>query len=134
MVQINFICRVKSNGAGYTNGFGIEIEGLSPSQIESVSGTAYLHHYISLEVNGVESGQDNVVIIFMDDADNFLQERTVSIDLTNPVTTATLGEAPFNSFLIINKERHKEVHLPNYSRTNLGTNVSTTDGINSDVD
>lgn len=133
-VQLDFICRVKANGAGFDNGFGIEIEGLAPDQVESVNGTAYTYDYISLNPNGTEANQDNTVVIFTDNADNFLSERTVSIKLTQPVSTDVLGVAPFNPFIIINQERHKEVHLPNRNRTNLGTNVSITDGINSDID
>lgn len=133
-VQLDFICRVKANGAGFDNGFGIEIEGLTPDQVESVNGAAYTYDYISLNSNGTEANQDHAVVIFTDNADNFLTERTVSIKLTQPLSTDVLGVAPFNPFIIINQERHKEVHLPNRNRTNLGTNVSITDGINSDID
>lgn len=133
-VQIDFVCRVKANGAGYTNGFGIQLDKLSPDQIQSVSGASFSHNYISLNSNGTELNQEKAVIIFTDDADNFLTERTVSIKLTTPISTEALGAAPFNPFIIINKERHKEVHLPTMPRTSLGTNVSIADGINSDVD
>ncbi len=134
VVQVDFICRVKANGAGYTNGLGVQLDNLSPSQIESVSGTEYSHNYISLNPNGTEADQDKAVVIFTDDADNFLTERTVTVKLTNPMSTEALGAAPFNPFLIINKERHKEVHLPSMIRTDLGTNISIAEGINSDVD
>jgi LruC domain-containing protein len=133
-VQLDFICRVKANGAGFNNGFGIEIEGLTPNQVESVSGTEYTYDYISFNSNGTEADQDNAVIIFTDNADNFLSERTVSIRFTEPISTDNLGVAPFNPFIIINQERDKEVHLPYRNRTNLGTNMSITDGINSDID
>ena len=134
VVQVDFICRVKANGAGYDNGFGIEIDGLLPNQVESVTGTTYSSDYITLNANGTEANQNKAVIILTDNADNFLNERTVSITLTAPVSTSELGVAPFNPFIIINQERHKEVHLPNRDRTNLGTNVSISEGINSDVD
>ncbi|BAO75980.1 LruC domain-containing protein [Winogradskyella sp. PG-2] len=134
VVQVDLICRVKANGAGYDNGFGIEIDGLLPDQVESVTGTTYSSDYITLNANGTEANQDKAVIILTDNADNFLNERTVSITLTAPVSTSELGVAPFNPFIIINQERHKEVHLPNRDRTNLGTNVSISEGINSDID
>ena len=63
-----------------------------------------------------------------------MTETTVSIKFTSPISTEALGAAPFNPFMIINKERHKEVHLPFRNKTNLGTNVSISDGINSDPD
>ena len=134
VVQLDFICRVKANGAGYDNGFGIELEGISPDQVESINGTTYSFEYISLNSNGTEANQDNAVIIFTDNADNFLSERTVTVKFTEPISTDNLGVAPFNPFIIINQERQKEVHLPYRSRTNLGINVSVTDGINSDAD
>ena len=111
-VQLDFICRVKANGAGFNNGFGIEIEGVAPNQVQSVSGTTYTYDYISFNSNGTEADQDNAVIIFTDNADNFLIERTVSIKFTEPISTDNLGTAPFNPFIIINQERDKEVHLP----------------------
>ena len=133
-VQLDFVCRVKANGAGYNNGFGMEITGISTDQIESVNGTTYTHNYLSFNPNGTEANQDNVVVIFTDDADNFLSERTVSIKFKEPISTEKLGVAPFNPFIIINQDRQKEVHLPNMSRTSLGSNVTISDGINSDPD
>ncbi len=133
-VQLDFICNVKSAGAGYNNGFGIEIEGLDPSQVESVTGVTYTYDYISLNSNGTEANQENAVIIFTDNSDNFLTERTVSIKLTEPINTEVLGAAPFNPFIIINQERQKEVHLPYRNMTSLGVNVGINEGINSDSD
>ena len=45
--------------------------------------------------------------------------NTVTVVFTNPIATARLV-APFNPFLIINKRRVKEVHLPNKAVTSLG--------------
>lgn len=133
-VQIDFKCYVKSHGAGFNNGFGIEFKNISPSQVESVTGANYSHSYIQNNANGTEANQTNAVVIFTDDADNFLTETTVSIKFTSPISTEALGAAPFNPFMIINKERGKEVHLPYYSKTDLGDGISATDGINSDPD
>tara|TARA_R110000787_G_scaffold280945_5_gene391981 strand:- start:1989 stop:3995 length:2007 start_codon:yes stop_codon:yes gene_type:complete len=133
-VQVDFICRVKSNGAGYTNGLGIEIEGLSPSLVESVTGTFFTENYIVLESNGTEANQQNTVIIFSDNVDNLLNETTISIKLTQPISTDVLGVAPFNPFIIINKNRDKEVHLPKAHITSLGNNIFNVDGVNRDPD
>ena len=133
-VQVDFICRVKSNGAGYTNGLGIEIEGLSPSLVESVSGTFFTENYIVLESNGTEANQENAVIIFSDNVDNLLNETTISIKFTQPISTDVLGVAPFNPFIIINKNRDKEVHLPKAHITSLGNNIFNVDGVNRDPD
>jgi LruC domain-containing protein len=119
-VQIDFICNVGSNYANFTNAFGIELEGVDPSQVGSVTGNNITENYLTFNANGTESGQDNAVIIFTDNTDNFLTETTVSITLNTPISTSTLGAAPFNPFIIANKERAKEIHLAGYNKTNLG--------------
>ncbi len=134
VVQIDLICRVKSNLAGYTNGIGIEIEGLVPDQIESVLGTEFTENYINLNSNGTEANQETAVIILADNADNLLEETTISIILKNPITTESLGEAPFNPFIIANMIRENEIHLPYNNTTNLGNNLVQTDGQNNDSD
>lgn len=133
-VQLDFNCKVKSNGAGFTNGMGIEIPGLTPSQIESVNGNVLVHDYIIQNPNGTEANQDKAVIILCDDADYMLNDTTISIKFTEPIDTNTLGVAPFNPFLIINMEREKEVHLPNLPATSLGSNYANFEGINLDED
>ena len=121
-VQIDFICNVKSYYAGFTNAFGIELEGVTPSQVESISGTNITESYLTFNSNGTEAGQDNAVIIFSDNADNFITETTVSVILNTPISTSTLGAAPFNPFIIANQERGREIHLSGYNKTNLGNN------------
>ncbi|WP_187388293.1 LruC domain-containing protein [Seonamhaeicola marinus] len=124
-VQVDFIYTVKANGAGFNNGFGIELENVSPSLVESVSGTALQEGYVNVSANGTESGQDNAVVILFDNARAMLgTETTVSIEFTQPIDTGTLGVAPFNPFLIINGNREKEVHLPFRSPTTLGDNIA----------
>ncbi|WP_372746192.1 LruC domain-containing protein [Lutibacter sp.] len=134
-VQLDFIYNVKANGASYTNAFGIEIENLKSSQIQSVTGLNLTQGYINLNTNGTETGQDNAVVIFFDNSHTVLdKETTVSIKFTEPISTSTLGTAPFNPFMIINKIREKEVHLPNGHTTTLGEKSFEIDGINRDKD
>ena len=133
-VQLDFICHVKSNGAGYTNGLGVEIVGLSPSLVESVSGPVLTENFISLNSNGTESNQENAVIIFTDNVANLLNETTISIKFKQPITTSTLGVAPFNPFIIINKNREMEVHLPKAKVTSLGKSSFNVEGVNLDPD
>jgi len=123
VVQVDFICRIKSNSAGYTNGIGIQIDGLDSSQIENVVGTVYSENYINLKENNTEDNQDKAVIIFTDNADNLLSENTISIIFNEPLSTSTLGAAPFNPFIISNMIRENEIHLPYYSTTDLGDNL-----------
>ncbi|MBI0397310.1 LruC domain-containing protein [Cyclobacterium marinum] len=133
-VRLDLICNIKANGAGYTNGIGVEIEGLAPSQIESVSGPVLTQNYINLSSNGTEANQENAVIILADDVDNILNETTISIKFVAPVSTAELGVAPFNPFIIVNMEREKEIHLPYMNSTSLGNSSLEFAGENKDVD
>lgn len=133
-VQIDFICNIKANGAGFTNGIGFQIDGLTPSDIESVTGSVFTQNYITLNQNGTEAGQQNAVIILADDVDNILNETTVSIRFTTPISTQTLGSAPFNPFLIVNMVREKEIHLPYMSATSLASSSTAFEGTNKDVD
>jgi len=133
-VKLDFVCNIKANGAGFTNGMGFEIEGILPSQIESVTGTVLTQNIISLNANGTEANQEKAVIILTDDVDNILNETTISIRFTNPISTATLGVAPFNPFLIVNKVREKEIHLPYMNLTSLGKQSQDFNGVNRDAD
>jgi LruC domain-containing protein len=123
---------VRAIGASFQNGFGFSIPGVTPSQILSVTGTKYTEGYIKTNGNGTEAGQKNAAIIVFDNAwkhgsgntnpnEPFVPSETieVNIDLVNPIDASVFGMAPFNPFIIVNKERGKEVHLLNYAPTDL---------------
>ncbi|MHB0756488.1 LruC domain-containing protein [Polaribacter sp. M15] len=123
---------VRAIGANYENGFGFTIDGVSPTLVESVSGTTYTEGYIENAANGTEAGQSSATIIVFDNAKqhgfaNTRQDQAfrvadtlkVNIKLATPVNQNTFGLAPFNPFIIINKERGKEVHLANYTPSDL---------------
>ncbi|MEM1256905.1 MAG: LruC domain-containing protein [Bacteroidota bacterium] len=132
-LEINF--EVTSDGAGLTNAFGIEFESIAPNQVESVTGTVLTEGYINVAPNGVEEGQNRAVVILYDNNDVMLNLPTqVVVRFTTPLSIAQLGIAPFNSFLIVNKDRGREIHLPNRLRTSLGVNSVDTEGVNQDVD
>ena len=134
-VQLDFIINVSSIRAAYMNGFGIEIETLVPSQIQSVSGNLLKYNYIQQNDNGTEAGQENAVVIIFDDPyPMFNNETTVSVKLTEPISTAALGTAPFNPFLIIDKTREREVHLANMHTTSKGVKNFQIEGVNRDED
>ena len=42
----------------------------------------------------------------------------IKVEFTSPISAETLGDAPFNQFLIATENRGKEVHLPGYTPTN----------------
>jgi len=123
---------VRAIGASFRNGFGFTIEGLDPSIIASVTGTEYTEGYIQTNANGTEAGQSSATIIVFDNAwrhgyGNTIQGEafivpdtiTVDINLSTPVGADEFGVAPFNPFIMVNKERGKEVHLPDYLPSDL---------------
>ena len=93
-----------------------------------------------LNTNGTEQGQNKPTIIVFDNAFDVLQYPgsgygintipgityvspvTITIHITytpNTYTAADLDITHFNPFIIVNKERGKEVHLPDYAPTAL---------------
>lgn len=137
VTQLDYNYTVESIGASYTNGFGLELEGVLPSAIESVTGQNLTEGFIQNNANGTEQSQSNAVIIFFDNAHiNVGLSQKISIVFKTPITTAALGTAPFNPFLIVNKNRQKEIHLPlkpttNYPKTTTietGPTVKDSDG------
>ena len=132
-LEINF--EVTSDGAGLTNGFGIEFESIAPNQVESVTGTVLTEGYINVASNGVEEGQNRAVVILFDNNETMLNVTSKAVvRFTTPLSTAQLGIAPFNAFLIVNRDRGREIHLPNRLRTSLGENTVQTEGVNRDPD
>jgi LruC domain-containing protein len=131
-VQVDLICDVKNSNATFINGIGIEFTGVDPTAIGSVTGPIYSQGYISNNSNGTESGQDNAVVIITDNADNLLSQITVSIDLSSPISTSSLGESPFNPFIISDQNRAREIHLPSKPLTTLGSSSYENGGVNSD--
>ena len=137
VTQLDYNYTLESIGASYTNGFGLELEGVLPSAIESVTGQNLTEGFIQNNANGTEKLQSNAVIIFFDNSHkNVGLSKTISIVFKTPITTASLGTAPFNPFLIVNKDRTKEIHLPlkattNYPKTTTiptGPTVKDSDG------
>lgn len=132
IVRLKAKFNVRAIGASYKNGFGFSIPEVTPSQIASVTGTKYTEGYIKTNGNGTEADQKNATIIVFDNAwkngsGNTIpsqpyvasQPIEVTINLVNPIDVSAFGMAPFNPFIIVNKERGKEVHLANYPPTDL---------------
>lgn len=129
--------KVKAVGAGYKNGFGIQLP-MNSSLVESVEGINVPGSIVSLSSNGTESGQSQATIIFFEnvydlfptishgyintqEGSDFVEYQTmeVQINFTQPLSIDAVGIPPYNPFAIINQERGKEVHLPNYEPTDL---------------
>jgi len=130
---------IRAAGSYYHNGFGVEFP-FAASYVSSVSGTRVNgSDVVTFASNGCESGQSNAVIIPFDDAfaemntttgfntyltGQYLLPDTISmtINFTTPLSASTMGNAPFNPFIIINKTRGREAHLAGNPPTQLADN------------
>ena len=134
-LKADFILR--ATGASYENGFGFELD-LLPDLITSVTGSELSGSLISVADNGVEANQDRAVCIVFDNAYAIMQRpqgyyvntqadapkitpdtTSMEIIFTRPVTSAELGNPPYNPFIYVNQNRIREVHLPGYAPTSL---------------
>jgi LruC domain-containing protein len=146
MNQANYINQVKATfiirafGASYENGFGFQLSETVDADDLTVSGYSLTESFITLNPNGTEAGQSKATIIVYDNAYNEMQHPGVGIGVNtepsapyvqpatltviidfepNKYTYNQLDIANFNPFIIVNKDRALEVHLPNYPPTDL---------------
>lgn len=139
LVEFYLDYSVRAIGAELENGFGIAIPGTDPNNVAMISGQQLTESYINLMANGLESGQQEAVVILFDNAFSMIdapasgfgvntspeapyaepQWNQLYLLFDNPVSVQLTGFAPFNPFLIVNKERGREVHLPGNVPTNL---------------
>ena len=138
VVAVNSKITVRATGATYRNALAFSFN-TTPDNIAEVTGQRITKGYLKLLSNGAEADQDNAVVPFFDDAYNALPypgagigintvpgnpystPETIDINITfvNPVAFTTLGTPPYNPFIIVNRVRGVEVHLPNHPPTSL---------------
>lgn len=128
---------VKAAGGSYQHGFGIEFP-VPGYFIETVNGPVYTENYISNNSNGTEANQQNAVVIVFDNSNSVAPCQSgyyVNTEPGSPVIASdtirlavrfvagipqnTLGAAPFNPFIISDKRRGYEIHLPDKPPTAL---------------
>ena len=131
---------IKAFGATLHNGFGYQLSGaINPAHL-SVTGYSLTSGYINLSANGTEAGQTKPTIIVFDDAYDqmtypgngigvnteptapYVTPVTLSVAITFAPGTYSytdLDIADFNPFIIVNKNRGVEVHLPDHLPTDL---------------
>ncbi len=139
LVEFFLDYQVRAIGATLENGFGIEIPGIDPDNIASITGQEITESYLNLNTNGTEQGQSNAVIILFDNAFSKMEVPAGSFGvnttpdapyvepvmeqlhvlLVDPISTQFTGFAPYNPFLIVDKTRGREVHLPGKTPTDL---------------
>jgi len=128
IVAVDATYTLRASGANNHDGFGIQFN-TNPGNVVSVTGQHFSNGFINNASNGTEIGQNNAVIIAFDDARFLLKSYntfmgasystpytdTLKIKFATPIDPLAFGTAPYNPFIIINKEgekeRGKEVHL-----------------------
>jgi LruC domain-containing protein len=131
---------LKAFGASFENGFGFQLsDAIDPSDV-TVTGYQLTDNIVTLDGNGTEAGQSKPTIIVFDNAFAHMPHPgigigvnttpdapyvqpvtfTISMQFTpNTVSFNDLDIANFNPFIIVNKVRNHEVHLPYYPPTDL---------------
>ncbi|MEI6820607.1 MAG: LruC domain-containing protein [Bacteroidota bacterium] len=149
---------VKATGAGFENGFGFQLN-VDPLIVESVTGIKLTDNYIYVSANGLEVNQNKAVIIVFDNAFKHFRNITgnnppymagyntsvggmygtpdtlyVVVKFSKAISQTILGNPPYNSFIITNKRRGYEVHLPDMPPTDLANlSLLGTKDDNSDI-
>lgn len=140
LVEMIIESRTRAIGAGFRNALGIELTGIQPNQVASVTGTILDRDLIRVNPNGLESNQTHATVILYDDAFKVLPRvgggtginvepdrpmseiKTQTITITfvpNAVSSRLLTMDMLNPFLIVNQDRGREVHLPGKQPTSL---------------
>ncbi len=137
IVDIQSLFIFQAIGAGFHNGFAFEIP-VPASQVASIQGNSLKAGYVSLNPNGTEVGQENAVVVVCEDAYDVLSNPNggfvnvynhqtfvpfdsiqVNLSFATAQDWENTGTPPFNPFLIKSGNREQEIHLPNYSPTDL---------------
>lgn len=128
-------------GGSFRNGFGFNLPGSTiPVNQITCTGSALHEEFITLNSNGLEENQQFTTVIVFDNAYKLMPGQTGSTGVnvspgapyTEPVTLqihlifpsetyslSQLGMGSFNPFMIINKNRGREVHLSDNPPTSL---------------
>lgn len=145
VVEIFGTFPVKASGAVLQNGFGFNLPDATSSVYTNMSSLSVQDYnvqesYINLAANGFESGQTRPTVIVFDNFYNVLPKTTPGIGVntleSNPhvpydtveikiaVSGLTLSDSDFslstwNPFIIKGMDRDIEIHLPDYTPTDL---------------
>ncbi|MBS4062275.1 MAG: LruC domain-containing protein [Bacteroidetes bacterium] len=138
--QVTATFVIRAFGASFENGFGFQLSGAINASDLNVTGFDLSENFITLAANGTEAGQSKPTIIVFDNAfaqmahpgigigvntelnAPYVQPVTLTVNIDFKPNTYTINQldiSNFNPFLIVNKNRSHEVHLPNYPPTDL---------------
>lgn len=146
LVEMNADFVPLASGANYDNGLGIQLP-FAASLVSSITGQKLNNGYINTNANGTEASQSKAVVFPFDGVKSLLnypngnsfvntvmsndKAKGDTVNLVIKLTSAsiTVDPAAFNPFLVSNKRRAYEVHLPGFlptdlaDRSLLGTNA-----------
>ncbi len=134
-IEHRFVLRAA--GAGFMNGFGVQMPGIPSSAVASVTGGNNPGNYTVLNPNGTEAGQTDAVVIVWENwndivtrvingtffntmpvaeggGQGFSDTVAVTITFNSPQNPANIE---FDPFLIRNGVRDREIHLPWFEPT-----------------
>lgn len=127
VTQLKASYTINHIGASFHNGLAFVLP-VSPSTISGITGQVLNASYISTNANGTEQGtgaNESVIMVAGDTKNMVGQTVDVTINFSTPVSVSALGNAPYNSFIIVNGEREREVHLPDFAPTSKGSGLGT---------
>ncbi len=130
---------IKAVGASQHNGFGFQLSNNFPIENLTVDGHILSEAIINLKSNGTEADQGLSTIIVFDNSYNVMPSLggsgvnvipgnqyvepvniRISMDFVDNVySLEDLDIENFNPFLIVNRNRSHEIHLPDYPPTSL---------------
>jgi len=138
VVEISTEWTVRAVGASFRNGFGFQFANVLPNAVSDVTGTDLQESFITTASNGTEASQSKATVLAFDNVFNLINHPgtafintekggasaqpaviTVNITFTSPQSQADVGVAPYNAFLVVNKDRDVEVHRPDFAPTTL---------------
>lgn len=138
VVELKANLVVRAAGANYQNGFGIQLDGLSPSLVTGVVGAnTKSPTWLSTIANGTEGNQTYANVIVLDNASRVLPTTngnpivntiastpyvapdTINVTISFVQNQISPSSISINPYLIINQNRGKELHMANKKPTSL---------------
>lgn len=132
---------LKAAGAGYNNGFGFAMPNTTPAEITSVTSSyTPAGEYTSVDAKGLEPGQTQAVVILFENWRNLVTYTTVgkyfntihtsnnggqgysdtiTVDIVFATPQVVSDVLEIDPFVIQNKKRSIEIHLPWFGPTDL---------------
>jgi LruC domain-containing protein len=129
ITKIEATFTVDNIGAALENGYAFSLP-IAPSKIQSIEGQVLNADFIQVNANGTELGTlaDESVIFVVGNVTNMLNVPiNMVITFAEPIGQQELGEVPFNPFLIVDGDRTREIHLPDYEPTSKAGFLGTGD-------